>query len=160
MQPGDNLCRRLLMLAARLEVEQIDPYDVVMLACDFLAEGLSGEATVELAVQSPACLPVQHAEVLLRGMLDEWRVVAPSPPESAALVAVDLSRRILDGTIPAETGGHRLLGALARTDDEASTDRLLRLLDRLEDDLRGRADDEFRAGLEVLAHEIAASAVE
>jgi hypothetical protein len=125
-----------------------------MLACDLVTQDASGEATLELAMQSPTRLERNHAETLLRQMLAEWNIDIPSQQQSAELVAVDLCHRLLDGTLAPRTAGDRLLGALAQGVNPERTDRLLRLLDRLEYDLDGRVDDALSAGLEVLARDI------
>lgn len=154
MPLNEDLRRALLTMAAQLEIEQVDPRDAVLLACDLLAAGASGAATVELAIQPPATLHPNHAEDLLRPMLREWDVDAPDQPRSAEIVAVDLGRRFLAGAVAAESAGHRLLGALAQAGDRVLADRLVRLLDRLEDDLQGRADEPFRADLAALARDV------
>jgi hypothetical protein len=138
----EELRRRLLLASAQLVIGEIQADEVVMLACDLVAEGTSGEATLELAIQSPAQLGRNHAGALLRQMLAEWEIDAPAQQQSAELVAFDLCRRLLDGTLAPETAGHRLLGALTQSVNPARADRLLRLLDRLEYDLGGRADEQ------------------
>jgi hypothetical protein len=153
-----DLRRRLSLASAQLVIDEIDPHDMVMLACDLIAAGASGEATLELAIQSPKGLLVTDAEDLLRDMLAEWDMDVPDPIESANMVALDLCDRLLAGTIPLEVAAHRLLGALAQGDDHARTAQLLRLLERLEDELAGRADDALRSDLEALARDIGSSA--
>jgi hypothetical protein len=162
MQNEEDLRQRLLVAAARLCIgEEVEPREMVMLACDLIVEDPSGEATLELAIQSPAQLTPDHTEVLLRELLAEWGIDARAPSQSAEIVALDMSRRLLDGTLKPRTGGHLLLGVLAQgVNRQQQVDQLLRMLDRLEDDLGGRADDAFRAGLEALAGDILRSGVQ
>lgn len=147
MPADDLLRRRLLLLAAQLEAGQVEPRDAVMLACDLLAEGASGPATVELAIQSPSSpLP----ERLVQALLAEWRVETPD----AGILVLDVCERFLAGAVPPRQAGHRLLGVLALTGDQPRTERLLPMLDRLEYTRHGRADDTYRRDLEALAHEL------
>jgi hypothetical protein len=149
----EELRRRLLLASAQLVIEEIRPDDVVMLACDLLVEDASGEATLELAIQSPTSLERGHAETLLRQVLAEWDIDTPPEQQCAELVALDLCRRLLDGALAPKNAGDRLLGALAQSAAPARADRLLRLLDRLHE-LGGRADRVPSAGLEEFARDI------
>jgi hypothetical protein len=135
-------------------MEQPQPREAVMLACDLLVDDAAGDATLDLAMRSPKELTEDEAAVLLRRMLAEWRIDAPGRHRSAEIVAVDVSQRLLNGTLTPEIGGHRLLGALCYGVDSARTDRVIRLLDRLDGDLMGRADDALRADLEALARDV------
>lgn len=153
----DDLRRRLLLASAQLYIEEIEPREAVMLACDLLAGGAFGEATFELAMQSPARHTQNHTKMLLGEILAEWKADTPGQLESAEIVALDLCHRLLAGTLEPEHAGHRLLGALAQGADRVRTDRLLRLLDRLEYNLAGRADGALRAELEALARDIVRS---
>ena len=92
-------------------------------------------------------------------MLAEWGIDAPGRERSAEIVALEVCQRLLDGTFTPEVAGRRLLGALCYGADRVRTDRLFRLLDRLEDELSGRANDAIRADLEALARDISRSYV-
>lgn len=150
----DDLRWRLRVAAADLLIGPADPRDAVMLACDLLVAGASGDATVKLAIQRIADLSYGEVEWLLMEMLREWGIEEPDDVTAGRILSLDLSRRYLAGELPPESTGHRLLGGLDAADDRNRSRRLLALLDRLEDDLGGHADDEFRAGLAALAREV------
>jgi hypothetical protein len=156
MRDENDRRRRLLVAAARLRLgEEVEPREMVMLACDLVVEDASGEATLELAIQSPAQLTRDETDGLLRQMLTEWDIDTLSPSQSAEIVALDTSRGLLDGTLEPKAGANLLLGVLARgVNREQQTAQLLRMLDRLWRDLGGRVDDVFRADVEALARDL------
>ncbi|GAA4607619.1 hypothetical protein BJY16_006425 [Actinoplanes octamycinicus] len=150
-RPDHDLQRRLRLASAQLVIERVEPREAVLLACDLLAAGASGGATLELAIQSSSRLHQNDADELLRAMLADWQIASTDLERSAEIVAHDLCRRLLARSLRPEECGHRLLGALAQTGDRAVTDRLLALLDRLEFELGGRADDDLERELRALA---------
>ncbi|MBE1484579.1 hypothetical protein [Plantactinospora soyae] len=162
MERGSDLHRRAELAYAQLVVDDVDPAEAVMLACDLLAADLDGEATVALAIASTRSLAPYAAERMLRDMLDEVGIPEPEPGRAAQVATACVCARIIDGTLSVAEGGHRLLGTLAQladADPDADSEavgRLLRLLDRLEYDLGGVADPAFREDLHRLASDIAA----
>lgn len=164
MELRSDLHRRAELAYAHLVVDDVEPAEAVMLACDLLAADVDGESTVRLAIQSSGSLPPYAAERMLRDMLAELGIPEPDPGRAARLASASICAQIMNGTLRAERGGHRLLGTLAQL-SEAEADahneavgRLLRLLDRLEYDLAGEADAAFNEDLRRLASDLAARA--
>ncbi|MFC6022464.1 hypothetical protein ACFP2T_40700 [Plantactinospora solaniradicis] len=162
MELRSDLRRRAELAYAHLVVDDVEPAEAVMLACDLLAADVDGESTVRLAIASTRSLPPYAAERMLRDMLVELGIPEPDPGHAARLASASICAQIMDGTLRVERGGHRLLGTLAQL-GEAHADagneavgRLLRLLDRLEYDLAGEADAAFSADLRRLASDLAA----
>jgi hypothetical protein len=156
----EDLQERLRVAYAQRVVDDVDPGEAVMLACDLLVEGADNDATVQLAIQSPRSLAAHQAAHLLERMLQQTGVAAPEPAVAARTVALDLCRRLVDGRLAPEPAAHRLLGAVAQTDCADGVARLLPMLDRLEYDLGGTADDAFRSSLLELARDLAARLTE
>lgn len=176
MELGSDLHRRAELAYAHLVVDDVEPAEAVMLACDLLVAGVDGEWTVRLAIASAHSLPPYAAERMLRDMLVELGIPEPDPARAARLASAGICAQIMDGTLRAERGGHRLLGTLAQLSEAeaeagagagvgAGTDvdayneavaHLLRLLDRLEYDLAGEADEAFAEDLRRLASDVAA----
>ncbi|MGW3794503.1 hypothetical protein ACWD8I_25500 [Micromonospora arida] len=148
----DGLLRRLRAEQARALLDDADPHHAVMLACDLLVAGVDGDAVVALAAESARTLPAHDASRRLAAVSAELGLPEPDLPTAVALVAADTCERILDGSIPAEVGTHRLYVVGyegSRLDDLLPA--VAALARRLEDDLGGRADDDLRTRLAALA---------
>ncbi len=126
-----------------------------MLACDLLVAGVNGDAVVALAAESVRTLPVQDANRCLAAVTAELSLAEPSLATAVELITADTCERILDRSIPAEVGTHRLYVV---GHEGSPLDDLLpavaALAGRLEDDLGGRADDDLRSRLDALARTI------
>ncbi|MEW2378005.1 hypothetical protein AB0883_18125 [Micromonospora sp. NPDC047812] len=79
-----------------------------MLACDLLVAGVNRDAVVALAAESAPTLPAHDANRRLAAVTAELGLPVPDLPTAVALIAADTCERILDGSIPAEVGTHRL----------------------------------------------------
>ncbi|MCZ7373337.1 hypothetical protein [Micromonospora sp. WMMC250] len=79
-----------------------------MLACDLLVAGVNGDAVVALAAESARTLPAHDANRRLAAVTDELGLPEPDLPTAVTLIAADTCERILDRSIPAEVGTHRL----------------------------------------------------
>ncbi|RAO61597.1 hypothetical protein PSN01_01556 [Micromonospora saelicesensis] len=126
-----------------------------MLACDLLVAGVDDDAVVALAAESARTLPEHDASRRLAAVTAELGLPEPDLPTAVALVVADTCERILDGSIPAEVGTHRLYVVGyegSRLDDLLPA--VAALARRLEDDLGGRADDDLRTRLAALARTI------
>ncbi len=137
-------------------VDDVEPADAVLLACDLLAAGVDDAAVVALAIESTRSLPEHQADRLLRDMLTTLGVPEPGQATAARLATVGTCERLAAGTLAVERGAHRLLGTLTQEPDDAAVTRLLTLLDRLECDLRGQADPALRAEILHFAREVRA----
>ncbi|TDC37897.1 hypothetical protein E1211_09025 [Micromonospora sp. 15K316] len=151
----DELLRRLRTEQARALLDDADPHHAVMLACDLLIAGVNGEAVVALAAESARTLPAHDANRRLAAVTDELGLPEPDLPTAVALIAADTCERILDRSIPAEVGTHRLyvVGHEASPLDDLLP-AVAALATHLEDDLGGRADDDLRTRLAALARTI------
>ncbi|WP_433260815.1 hypothetical protein ACQPWR_18390 [Micromonospora vinacea] len=151
----DGLLRRLRAEQARALLEDADPHHAVMLACDLLVAGVDGDAVVALAAESARTPPPHDASRRLAAVTAELGLPDPDLPTAVALVAADTCERILDGSIPAEVGAHRLyvVGHEGSRQDDLLP-AVAALARRLEDDLGGRADDDLRSRLGALARTI------
>ncbi|WP_433308528.1 hypothetical protein ACQP0U_18095 [Micromonospora sp. CA-269861] len=151
----DGLLRRLRAEQARALLDDADPHHAVMLACDLLIAGVTGDAVVALAAESARTLPAHDASRRLAAVVAELGLPEPDLPTAVALIAADTCERILDGSIPAEVGTHRLYVV---GDEGSRLDDLLpavaALARHLEDDLGGRSDDDLRTRLAALARTI------
>ncbi|MET8359230.1 hypothetical protein [Micromonospora sp. NPDC005171] len=151
----DGLLRRLRAEQARALLDDADPHHAVMLACDLLVAGVNGDAVVALAAESARTLPPHDASRHLTAVTAELGLPEPDLPTAVALIAADTCERILDGSIPAEVGTHRLY--VVGHDGSRLGDMLpavAALAARLEDDLGGRADGDLRIRLAALARTI------
>jgi hypothetical protein len=151
----DKLLRRLRAEQARALLDDADPHDAVMLACDLLVAGVNGDAVVALAAESARTLSAHDASRRLAAVTVELGLPEPDLPTAVALIAADTCERILDRNIPAEVGTHRLYVV---GHEGSPLDDLLpavtALAERLEVDLGGRADDDLRTRLAALARTI------
>ncbi|MFY1595953.1 hypothetical protein [Micromonospora sp. WMMD737] len=151
----DELLRRLRAEQARALLYDADPQHAVMLACDLLVAGVDSDAVVALAAESARTLPAHHANRRLAAVTAELGLPEPELPTAVALVAADTCERILDHSIPAEVGTHRLYVVGhegSPLDDLLPT--VAALAAHLEDDLDGRADDDLQTRLAALARTI------
>ncbi|MBF9130796.1 hypothetical protein I0C86_17785 [Plantactinospora sp. S1510] len=114
MELRSDLHRRTELAYAHLVVDDVEPTEAVMLACDLLAADVDGESTVRLAIASAVSLPPYAAERMLRDMLVELGIPEPDPGRAARLASASICAQIMNGTLRAERGGHRLLGTLAQ----------------------------------------------
>ncbi|MFE9191705.1 hypothetical protein ACFYL6_19050 [Micromonospora sp. NPDC007208] len=150
-----ELLRRLQAEQARALLDDADPHHAVMLACDLLMAGIDGDAVVALAAESARTLPTHDANRRLAAVIAELGLSEPDLPTAVALIAADTCARILDRSIPAEVGAHRLYVV---GHEGSPLDDLLpavaALAAHLEDDLGGRADDDLRTRLAALARTI------
>ncbi|MEU7654061.1 hypothetical protein AB0C42_14805 [Micromonospora taraxaci] len=151
----DELRHRLRTEQARALLDDADPHQAVMLACDLLMAGVNGDAVVALAAESARTLPAYDANRRLAAVIDELGLPELDLPTAVALIAADTCERILDYSIPAEVGTHRLYVVGY---EGSPLDHLLpevtALAAHLEDDLGGRADDDLRTRLGALARTI------
>ena len=153
----DELVRRLRTEWAKTRVlsEGLDPGHAVMLACDLLVAGSDDDTVAALAAESARTLSVHDAERRLLAVADVLGVAEPSDAESVVLVAADTCRRILSGSLQAERGAHRLLVVGHDGSDlDEFTPVVLDLVGHLEENLRGTADEPFRADLDAMARRI------
>ncbi|MDG4840271.1 hypothetical protein O7631_27400 [Micromonospora sp. WMMD967] len=152
---NDEPLRRLRTEQARALLEDADPHYAVMLACDLLVAGVNGDAVVALAAESARTLPAHDANRRLAAVTDELGLPEPDLPTAVTLIAADTCERILDRSIAAEVGTHRLYVV---GHEGSPLDDLLpavtALAAHLEDDLGGRADDDLRTRLAALARTI------
>ncbi len=79
-----------------------------MLACDLLVAGGNGDAVVALAAESARTLPTHDANRRLAAVTAELGLAEPDLATAVELIAADTCERILDRSIPAEVGTHRL----------------------------------------------------
>jgi hypothetical protein len=151
----DGLLRRLRAERARALVDDADPHHAVMLACDLLVAGVDGDAVVALAAESARTLSADDANRRLAAVGAELGFPDPDLPTAVALIAAETCERILDRSIPAEEGTHRLyvVGHEGSPLDDFLP-AVVALAKRLEDDLDGRADDDLRTRLGALARTI------
>ncbi|MGA4726918.1 hypothetical protein ACWEOS_13650 [Micromonospora taraxaci] len=151
----DELHHRLRTEQARALLDDADPHQAVMLACDLLVAGVDSDAVVALAAESARTLPAYEANVRLAAVIGELGLPELDLPTAVTLIALDTCERILDRSISAEVGTHRLYVV---GDEGSPLDDLLpavaALAAHLEDDLGGRADDDLRARLAALARTI------
>jgi hypothetical protein len=151
----DSLLRRLRTEQARALLYDADPHHAVMLACDLLVAGTNGEAVVALAADSARTLPAHDASRRLAAVTAELGLAEPDLPTAVELIAADTCERILDRSIPAEVGTHRLY--VVGHEGSPLHDLLPRvtaLAERLESDLSGRADSDLQTRLDALARTI------
>jgi hypothetical protein len=150
-----GLLRRLRAEQARALLDNADPHHAVMLACDLLVAGVGGDAVVALAAESARTLSPYDANRRVAAIIAELGLPEPDLPTAVALIAADTCERILDRSIPAEVGAHRLyvVGYEGSRLDDLSP-AVAALAKRLEDDLDGRADDDLRTRLASLARTI------
>jgi hypothetical protein len=150
------LLRRLRIEQARaLLYDDADPHGSVMLACDLLVAGVDGDAVVALAAESARTLSRQDADRHLAAIADELGLPELDLPTAVTLTAADTCERILDRSVPAEVGIHRLY--VVGFQDSPLDDLLpavIALAGRLEDDLGGRADDDLRTRIVALARTV------
>ncbi|GAA2840495.1 hypothetical protein [Crossiella cryophila] len=139
-----ELQHRLDLAHSHLVLEDIDPAAAVHLACDLLVAGQDGPATKILAGHSARTLTAVDAQPLLADFFTELAHPAPDPRQAARLVTTDLAAKLAAGTLDANPGAHRLLGAMAETGDEPGVRELIGLLDRLADQ-QGRPDEQLQA---------------
>jgi hypothetical protein len=102
-----DLLRRVRLNQARLLVDHLDPPELVLLACDLLIDG--SDAAVALATESPSRLEEREAARLFEDLVRELGLPDLDLATAVSLVAADTCRHLLDGTLPPETAGHRLL---------------------------------------------------
>ncbi|MFD6262464.1 hypothetical protein ACFWFK_15140 [Micromonospora chalcea] len=149
---NDDLLRRLRTEQARALLDDADPYDAVMLACDLLVAGVGSEAVTALAAEPARTLVTHEANRRLAAVVAELGLREPDLPTAVVLIAADTCERILDGSLPVEAGTH---GLYVVGYEGSPLDGLLpavtTLAAHLEDDLDGRADDELRIRLAALA---------
>ena len=151
----DSLLRRLRVEQARALLDDADPYHAVMLACDLLVAGSTGDAVVALAGESARTLPVPDANRRLAAVTAELGVPEPGLPAAVALIAADTCEAILDRSVPAEVGIHRLY--VVGHEGSPLTGLLpavAALAACLEDDLGGHADTGLRTRLDAVARTI------
>jgi hypothetical protein len=151
----DSLLRRLRAEQARALLYDAEPHHAVMLACDLLVAGVNGDAVVALAAESARTLPAHDANRRLAAVTAELGLAEPDVATAVELIAADTCERILDRSIPAEVGTHRLYVV---GHEGSPLDDLLpavtALAEHLEDDLGGRADNDLRSRLDVIARTI------
>ncbi|MFD4208731.1 hypothetical protein ACFWRG_22395 [Micromonospora tulbaghiae] len=149
---NDDLLRRLRTEQARALLDDADPYEAVMLACDLLVAGVGSEAVTALAAEPARTLATHEANRRLAAVVAELGLPEPDLPTAVALIAADACERILDGSLPAEAGTHGLyvVGYQGSPLDDLLP-AVTALAAYLEDDLGGRADDELRTRLAALA---------
>jgi hypothetical protein len=104
----DTLLRRLRTEQARALLSDADPRQAVMLACDLLVAGITSEAVVTLATESPRTLPPYDAARQLSAVAAELGLAEPDLPTAVELIAAETAERILDRSISAEEGTYAL----------------------------------------------------
>jgi len=117
--------------------------------------GVNGDAVVALAAESARTLPAHDANRRLAAVTAELGLAEPDLATAVELIAADTCERILDRSIPAEVGTHRLY--VVGHEGSPLLDLLpavAALAERLEDDLGGRADNDLRSRLDVVAQTI------
>ncbi|GIF25779.1 hypothetical protein Ate02nite_85090 [Paractinoplanes tereljensis] len=123
-----------------------------MLACDLLVAGVNGDAVVALAAESARTLSAHEANRRLAAVTAEVGLAEPDLATAVELITADTCERILDRTVLAEEGTHRLYVV---GHEGSPLDDLLpavaALAERLEDDLGGRADHDLQARLDAMA---------
>ncbi|GAA1810298.1 hypothetical protein GCM10009682_34940 [Luedemannella flava] len=151
----EGLLRRLRVELARALLDDADPHNAVMLACDLLVAGVDGDAVVALAAESARALTPHDAGRRLAAVAAELGLCEPDLPTAVELVAADTCERILDRTIPAEVGAHRLyVVGHAGSPLNDLLPAVSAMAGRLEDELGGRADHDLRTGLAALARTV------
>ncbi|MET3423841.1 hypothetical protein BJ973_003053 [Actinoplanes tereljensis] len=148
----DSLLRRLRVEQARSLLYDAEPHHAVMLACDLLVAGVNGDAVVALAAESARTLSAHEANRRLAAVTAEVGLAEPDLATAVELITADTCERILDRTVLAEEGTHRLYVV---GHEGSPLDDLLpavaALAERLEDDLGGRADHDLQARLDAMA---------
>lgn len=126
-----------------------------MLACDLLAAGVDGDAVVALAAQSARTLSTHDANQHLAAVTAELGLAEPDLATAVELIAADTCERILDRSIAAGVGTHRLyVVGHERSPLSDLLPAVAALAERLEDELGGRADNDLQARLDALARTV------
>lgn len=146
---------RVLRLNADLTLEELDPEPVVWLACDLLVAGADTPALCELAGESPTGLTRADAEPLVRRMLTELGVEPVDTARAPRIVAHDIARRMISGSLAPEDGANELWSLWTYRDDVAGISALLGPLERWEDTpAEHRDEDALRAELLDVAEQV------
>lgn len=148
----DELRERVLRLNADLLTGLLRPDESVRLACDLLVAGVETPTLAELAGESPTRLRVADAVPLVRQTLTELGVVPIDPSQAPWVVARDIARQMIAGTLLPEDGARSLWGLWWSCDNAREIGLMLQPLDAWNDTLPAdRDDDAIRAEMRELA---------
>ncbi|MEV0677381.1 hypothetical protein AB0I60_12765 [Actinosynnema sp. NPDC050436] len=138
----DELRARLGRLDSALLDQDMWPADAVWLACDLLAAGVDRPGIVALACAPPAALIYADAVPLVLDMLTELGYEPIDPAQPAWVVAGQLARRVISGSMLPEVGVARLYGMWEECGQPWEIGRLLFPLEAWYEVLPAQRDDE------------------
>jgi hypothetical protein len=155
-----ELRERLCRLNADVILDLLQPGEAVWLACDLLVAGFETPALIELAGESPTSLTRADGEPLVRQMLTELGIEPVNTTQANWLVARDIARQMIAGTLPAEVGARMLWWDLWWSCDNADEiGRMLEPLEAWDETLPQQRDDQaIRAEMRQLAHDVVRAA--
>lgn len=156
----DDLRERLRRLDADLLLGPLESPDAaIRLACDLLVAGGNSPALVELAGESPTRLRIADAGPLVRQMLVELGVEPVDRGQAPWVVARDVARQMVAGTLPVEDGARTLWGLWYSCDTAEEIRLMLEPLDDWDDTPPAHRDDgAIRATMRYLARGIVRAA--
>ena len=105
------MTHRLVLAAAKIDLDLLAPNILPELAVELLIEGLDGPHLVRLAGESPASRGAD-LDALLGDVLQELGLERLSRVEAARAVRDDIARQVVSGSIDGIDGAETPLGAL------------------------------------------------
>jgi hypothetical protein len=148
----DELRDRVSRLNADLLLDLVRPGEAVWLACDLLVAGVESPSTAELAGESATRLLLSDAVPLVRQLLADLGVVPIDAARAPWVVARDIARQMIAGTLLPEAGARSLWGLWWSCDNAPEIGLMLQPLEAWDETLAGNRDDEaIRAEMRELA---------
>jgi hypothetical protein len=155
----DELCERLLRMNADLLLELLDPGEAVWLACELIVAGVETPALLELAGKSPTRLTLAEAVPQVRQILAELGVEHIDRSQAPWVIARDVARQMIAGSLVPEHGARSLWGLRSSCDNAEEIGLMLQPLEAWDETLPTFRDDEaIRAEMRELAEGVVRAA--
>lgn len=151
----DGMRERVLRLNADLVVDLFRPDEAVWLACDLLVAGVETPTLLELAGESPTRLTSADAVPLVRQVLVELGVEPIDASQAPWIIARDIARQMIAGSLLPEDGARSLWRLWWSCDTAQEIGLMLQPLEAWDETLPAHRDDEtIRAEMRDLAEGI------